>query len=616
MDQETVGMPLTNLSSAQKAPAASPETLVDLLEHACETYRKSDALQVKRNGVYEPISSEELRESVQQAGAGLAKLGVRKGDRIALLSENRPEWAISDQGILSIGAINVPFYATLPATQIAELLLDSEASAIIVSSQLQLEKVLSIASRVSSLRQIVVMDPVRGAPQETIRFSTLREIGRAALQENRAAFEAMRQNVGAGDVASIIYTSGTTGVPKGVMLTHRNIVTNVIDSAEAFDLSASDVSLSFLPLCHIFQRMVDYLMLYQGVSIAYAESFETVPQNMQEVHPTVVSSVPRFFEKMHARIDEAMRAGPAQKQKLIAWALAVGKDYSRMVIGKEKVSSILKLKHAVADRLVFSKLRAKLGGRLRFFISGGAPLDKELADFFFSVGVMILEGYGLTETSPVIAVNRRHSFKLGTVGQALRQVEVKIAEDGEILTRGPAVMLGYYKREAETREVMAGGWFHTGDIGSLDNDGFLKITDRKKDLIVTASGKNVAPQKIEGLLKTNPYFLNVVAVGDKRPFISALVVPNADRLKAQADFMGLNSGNYPDLLRSAPLKGFLLAQIQASTRDLAPFEQVRRIQLLEHDFAIAAGELTPTMKIRRRFVETKYKDLIDQMYAG
>jgi len=605
-----------NLSPAPKAPAASLETLVDLLEHACATYRKPNALQVKRNGMYQPISSEELLGSVQQVGAGLAKLGVRKGDRVALLSENRPEWAISDQGILSIGAINVPFYATLPAAQIADLLLDSETCAIIVSTQLQLEKVLSIASRIPSLRQIVVMDAVSGAPPQAMRFAALQEIGQAALQENRAAFEAMREQVHADDVASIIYTSGTTGIPKGVMLTHRNIVTNVLDSAEAFDVSVSDVALSFLPLCHIFQRTVDYLMLHRGVSIAYAENFETVPQNMQEVRPTVVSSVPRFFEKMYARINEAMRSSPPKKQKLMVWALAVGKDYSRRVLNKEPVSGVLKLKHAVADRLVFSKLRAKLGGRLRFFISGGAPLDKELADFFFSVGVMILEGYGLTETSPVIAVNRRHSFKLGTVGQALRHVEVKIAEDGEILTRGPAVMLGYYKRDAETREVMAGGWFHTGDIGSLDAEGFLKITDRKKDLIVTASGKNVAPQKIEGMLKTNPYFVNVVAVGDKRPFISALVVPNADKVKAQAASMGLASGSYTDLLRAAAVKEFLLAQIQSSTRDLAPFERVRRIELLENDFTIAAGELTPTMKIRRRFVEAKYKDLIDEIYAN
>lgn len=607
---------MTHLSSVQKAPAPSLETLVDLLEQACDTYRRRDALQVKRNGVYEPISSEALRESVEQIGAGLAKLGVRKGDRIALLSENRPEWAIADQGILSIGAINVPFYVTLPAAQIAELLLDSEASAIIVSSQVQLEKVLTIAPGLPSLRQIVVMDVLSGAPPQIMRFATLQEIGRAALAEDRAAFQAMRRAVGAGDVASIIYTSGTTGVSKGVMLTHRNIVTNVLDAAEAFDLSASDVTLSFLPLCHIFQRTVDYLMLHRGVSIAYAESFETVPQNLQEVHPTVVCSVPRFFEKMYTRIHEAIRSSPSPKKKLMAWALGVGKNYSQRMLGKEPVSGALKFKHAIADRLVFAKLRAKLGGRMRFFISGGAPLDKELAEFFFSVGVTILEGYGLTETSPVIAVNRQHSLKLGTVGQALRHAEVKIAEDGEILTRGPAVMLGYYKREAETREAMAGGWFHTGDIGTLDSEGFLKITDRKKDMIVTASGKNVAPQKIEGLLKTNPYLVNVVAVGDKRPFISALVVPNADKLKAQAEFMGLNSRNYSELLGSPAVREFLLEHIQAATRDLAPFEQIKRIQLLENDFSIAAGELTPKMSVRRRFVEAKYKDLIDRMYGN
>jgi len=606
---------LTNLTSARKAPLASLETLVDLLEHACETYRRPDALQVKRSGVYEPISSDDLRKSVQRIGAGLAKLGVRKGDRIALLSENRPEWAIADQGILSIGAINVPFYVTLPAAQIGELLHDSEASVIIVSTQIQLEKVLSIASELPGLRQIVVMDIVTGAPQ-VMRFATLQEIGRTALAEDEAVYQAMRREVNAGDVASIIYTSGTTGISKGVMLTHRNILTNVLDCAEVFDLSASDVTLSFLPLCHIFQRTVDYLMLHCGVSIAYAESFETVPQNLQEVHPTAVSSVPRFFEKMYARINDAIRSSPPQKQKLMAWALGVGKDYSQKVLHKEPVSGVLKLKHALADRLVFTKLRAKLGGRIRFFISGGAPLDKELAEFFFSVGVMILEGYGLTETSPVIAVNRRDSLKLGTVGQALRHVEVKIADDGEILTRGLAVMLGYYKREPETREAMAGGWFHTGDIGSLDSEGFLKITDRKKDLIVTASGKNVAPQKIEGLLKMNPYFVTVVALGDKRPFISALVVPNADKLKAQAEFMGLNSRSYSELLRAPAIKEFLLAQIQTATRDLAPFEQIKRIELLENDFTIAAGELTPKMSVRRRFVEAKYKDLIDQIYAS
>src|SRR5262245_32614946 len=609
-------MPLTTLSLAQPGLSSAIETLVDLLEQACATHQKPDALQVKRNGVYQPISSEELRDSVHKVGAGLAALGVRKGDRVALLSENRPEWAISDQGILLIGAINVPFYATLPAAQISELLLDSEACVIIVSTQMQLDKVLGISSRVPTLKKIVVMEVVNSAPEQVMTFCTLLDTGRKALEEKDGVVEALRQNVYPDDTASIIYTSGTTGVPKGVMLSHRNIVTNVLDSAEAFELSVSDVALSFLPLCHIFQRTVDYLMLYRGVSIAYAENFDCVPQNMREVRPTVVSSVPRFFEKMYSRIAEAIKSSPAQKQKLTMWALGVGKEFSRKVISKESVSASLKLKHALADRLVFAKLRAKLGGRIRFFISGGAPLDKELAGFFFSLGVMILEGYGLTETSPVIAVNRRHNFKLGTVGQALRHVEVKIAEDGEILTRGPAVMRGYYKREADTREVMAGGWFHTGDIGSLDQDGFLTITDRKKDLIVTASGKNVAPQKIEGMLKTNPYFVNVVAIGDSRPFVSALVVPNAERVKAFAEANGLNSMNYPDLLHSTAIKGFLLEQIQSSTSDLAPFEQVKRIELLENDFTIAAGELTPTMKVRRRFVERKYKDLIDRIYAS
>lgn len=607
---------MTTTSSARNASSASIATLVDLLEYACRTYRRPDALQVKRNGVYKPVSSSELQESVEQIGAGLAKLGLRKGDRIALLSENRPEWAIADQGILSIGAINVPFYVTLPAEQIADLLLDSGASAIFVSTQVQLEKVLSVAPKLPDLRQIVVMDAVDGAPPQAMRFSTVLEIGRVALQEDRTTYEALRRDVAPGAVASIIYTSGTTGVSKGVMLTHANIVANVLDVAEVFDFSVSDVTLSFLPLCHIFQRTVDYVMLYRGVSIAYAESFDTVPQNMQEVRPTVVGSVPRFFEKMYARINEAIRLSPPKKQKMMTWALGVGKEYSQKVLDRRPVPGVLKLKHALADRLVFSKLRTKLGGRLRFFISGGAPLDKALADFFFSVGVTILEGYGLTETSPVITVNRYQNFKLGTVGQVLKTVEVKIAEDGEILTRGPNVMLGYYKREAETHEAMAGGWFHTGDIGSLDSEGFLRITDRKKDVIVTASGKNVAPQKIEGMLKTNPYFTHVVVIGNRRPYISALVVPNADRLKAQADFLGLSAGSYAELLRLAPLKDFLLEQIQAYTPGLAPFEQVKRIELLEREFSIAAGELTPKMSVRRQFVEMKYEDLIDRIYVS
>lgn len=594
----------------------SLETLVDLFEEACNTYRKPDALMYKREGRYRPISSSEFREQVTHFAAGLTKLGIQKGDRIALLSENRPEWAIADLGILSIGAINVPFYPTLPAAQVCELLNDSGSRMVIVSTRLQREKIASLAGCVGSVEKVIVMDPGGATTSDTLTFSAVLELGKQYFQENQPAVEGLRRQVKADDVASIIYTSGTTGTPKGVMLTHRNIVTNVQDSAEAFSLVSSDLTLSFLPLCHIFQRTVDYLMMHVGVTIAYGEGFDAVPQNLQEVRPTVVATVPRFFEKLHARINEAMKSSPPLKRRLMKWALAVGREHSRLLLAKRHVPATLKLRHALADRLVFAKLRQKLGGRLRFFISGGAPLDKELADFFFSVGVLILEGYGLTETSPVIAVNRNDDYRFGTVGKVLRHVEVKIAQDGEILTRGPSVMLGYYKKEAETREALGGGWFHTGDVGKLDQEGFLKITDRKKDLIVTASGKNVAPQKIEALLKRNSYFLNVVTIGNKRPFVSALVVPNSEKIKSQAKELGLDDASYSDLIRTPQIKQFLLDQIHASTPDLAPFEQVKRIEVLEKDFTIDSGELTPTMKIRRRFVESKHKDLIDRIYTS
>jgi long-chain acyl-CoA synthetase len=592
------------------------ETLVDLFEHACSTYDKPNALMWKVNGAYQSMSSEDFHQQVRQVGAGLARLDVRKADRIALISENRPEWAISDLAILSIGAINVPMYTTLPAAQIQELLNDSKAKIVLVSTTLQLQKVLSTNCKTPCLQTIVLMNDEPVAEKQVLSFSQLLTLGKETLREQPSLFDSLRQQVKGEDVASIIYTSGTTGTPKGVMLTHRNIVTNVLDSVEGFDIGPSDSSLSFLPLCHIFERMFDYMVMYCGATLAYAESFESVAQNLQEVRPTVVASVPRFFEKMYARIQEAMRTSPPAKRRLMRWAISVGKERSRRVLKKQGVPPRLQFQYALADKLVFSKLRERLGGRIRFFISGGAPLDKELAEFFFSVGVLILEGYGLTETSPVIAVNRLNDFKLGTVGKPLRHVEVKIAEDGEILTRGPSVMLGYYKREAETREALAGGWFHTGDVGALDADGFLSITDRKKDLIVTASGKNVAPQKIEGLLKNNPCFVNIVAVGNRRPFVSALVVPNPDKIRMVAKELGLDPEPYHSLMRSDKIKEFLLQQIHASAPDLAPFEQIKRIEILETDFSIDAGELTPTMKVRRRFVESKYQDLIDRLYAS
>lgn len=568
----------------------------------------------KQGGTYHAISSFEFAQRVNQVAAGLVSLGVEKGDRLALLSENRTEWAISDLGILTIGAINVPLYNSLPPVQIQNQLNDGGVKIAIVSNRLQLRKIQEIASQVPTLIKVVVMDEGQGDSQ-VIGFQELLDRGKEALRENPALVETYQREVRAQDLASIIYTSGTTDSPKGVMLTHSNIVSNVLGCAEALSINSGDVALSFLPLCHIFERTADYLMMYRGATIAYAESVETVPQNMLEVKPTIVPSVPRLFEKMHARIMEAVRSSPALKKRLMSWAFEVGKEYGQRIVSKSPVSSGLDMKYRIASKLVFSKLRHKVGGRLRFFISGGAPLDKELANFFFSAGITILEGYGLTETSPVITVNREGNFKFGTVGLPLPNVEIKIAADGEILTRGPAVMLGYYQKEKETREVLEGGWLHTGDIGQLDEEGFLRITDRKKDLIVTAGGKNVAPQKIEMLLKTNSYILNLIVLGDRHPFISALIVPNPDRVKAYSEEKGLHFNTYTELVRSSQIHDLIMQEICLATSELAPFEQIRKIALLEKDFSIESGELTPTMKVRRRIIEEKHRDLIDALYS-
>jgi long-chain acyl-CoA synthetase len=399
------------------------------------------------------------------------------------------------------------------------------------------------------------------------------------------------------------------------MLSHGNITANVLSSKKVFEIRPEDVVLTFLPLCHIFERMADYLMIYSGATIAYAESPETVPQNMLEVHPTIVPAVPRLFEKMYIRLMESIPASSPAKRRLIEWAFGIGKEYSRKYSSGQVPGWFLELHYFLASHLVFSKLQQKLGGRLRFFISGGAPLGKDLAEFFYGLGVLILEGYGLTETSPVIAVNCERDFRLGSVGKPLDWVQVQIAADGEILVKGPSIMLGYYRMEHETLEAMEGGWFHTGDVGHLDEAGFLYITDRKKDVIVTASGKNVAPQKIEVALKKCPYFLNVVAIGDRRPYVTALVVPNPEKTMEFARGRGISFGSYSELLQNQDIYRFMMEQIQFHLNDFAHFEQVKRIALLERDFSIETGDLTPSLKVRRRVVELKYRELIENLYA-
>jgi long-chain acyl-CoA synthetase len=592
-------------------------TLCEIFYHSVETYRKPDHLKVKRDGSWRDISSEELRRAVEEISMGLRALGVEKGDRVALLSENRPEWAYVDLATLCAGAADVPIYPNLMPAQVHYVLNDSQAKVAFASSAAQVKKLAEVRGRAPHLQHVIRFDDP--AQEGTLSLDELRARGREALAADREAVKRRAAEVGPDDLATLIYTSGTTGDPKGVMLTHDNIVSNVHGTLAAFsDFGPRDVALSFLPLCHIFERMGGhYLMLQQGVTIAYAESVEKVPANMAEVHPTIMLSVPRLYEKMYARVNEKVAGDSALKQRIFHWALGVGRKVFQARVEHRAPGALLRARHGLADRLVFKTIRERTGGRLRLFISGGAPLAREIAEFFGAVGLLIFEGYGLTETSPVIAVNRPDRLKPGSVGPPLPNVEVKIAEDGEILTRGPHVMRGYYNKPEATAEVIDGErWFHTGDVGLLDADGFLVITDRKKDIIVTSGGKNIAPQPIENQLKTNPLIAEIVMIGNKRNFPSALIVPNFDNLRKWAGAHGVSATSSEELVRDARVVALYDETVKGLTKDLAQFERIKKIALLPHEFTLEAGELTPTLKVKRRVVEQKYKDVIDRLYEG
>ncbi|MCP2619032.1 long-chain fatty acid--CoA ligase, partial [Candidatus Aminicenantes bacterium AC-335-A11] len=535
-----------------------------------------------------------------------------KNDKIILLSENRPEWIISDLAILAFGGITVPIYPTLTAEQIVFIIDDSDAKVVIFSDEIQGEKIKSIKNKLSKVKHFIsfISPPFEGA----LSFSQIRELGRKRKDKDPDLFEKSALEVKPDDLATIIYTSGTTGIPKGVMLTHKNILSNIISVSQIIEFSEKDTVLSFLPLSHILERMVTHTYIYKGCTIAYAESIETVAQNLLEVRPNIMVSVPRVFEKIYAKVMDNVLSSSPLKRKIFFWALNIGRKVGEKKLAKKPIGFFLKLKYKIAHKLVFSKIIEKTGGRIRFFVSGGAPLSKEIAEFFYAMGLVILEGYGLTETSPVISVNTFENLKFGTVGKPIPGVEVKIAEDGEILVRGPNVMVGYYKKEAETKEAFRDGWFHTGDIGYLDEDGFLVITDRKKDIIVTSGGKNVAPQPIENMLKANPYISNAVVVGDKRKFISALIIPDFDKLEEYARFNKIKYTDRKDLISKKEIKNFIKAEVDRATQGLAPYEQIKKIALLDREFEISKNEITPTLKVKRNIIEEKYKDLIDELY--
>jgi len=588
-------------------------TLCDLLLNSAKSYPKSEFLLVKREGAYRPIAMAEFARTIRHFSLGIRDLGFGKGDKLIILSENRPEWTMTDFGAICQGGITVPVYATLVPEQIRYIIDDSDAAVVVSSDAEQGAKIDAVRPALSKVKHFITFAPQ--APAGWITFAEVCARGSRIEAADPGLFEATALAVKPDEIASIIYTSGTTGVPKGVLLTHANFVSNITAVATIIEFSDKDTVLSFLPLSHILERMVTFTYIYKGCTIGYAESIETVAQNLLEVRPHIMVSAPRVFEKIYAKVIDTVLAGSGLKRKIFFWALKIGKAVSRRKLAGRPVGGALELRRKVAHKLVFHKILAKTGGRVRFFVSGGAPLSQDIAEFFHALGLMILEGYGLTETSPAVAINTFEKLRFGSVGPVLPGVEVRIAPDGEILVQGPNVMKGYYKKPAETAEAFENGWFKTGDIGKLDPDGYLVITDRKKDLIITAGGKNVAPQPIENVLKTNPYISNIVVIGDRRRFISALVVPNFDKLESWAKGQQISSTPRSEFVRNPKVVGFLQSEIDRVSAQFSSYEQIKKVALLERDFEIGAGEMTPSLKVRRSIVQDKYKPLIDSLYT-
>ncbi|MFL6192656.1 MAG: AMP-dependent synthetase/ligase [Thermoanaerobaculia bacterium] len=589
----------------------SVTTLSELFLKAA-SYNKPDCLMSKVGGQYQPISTAELVDRVRRLSKALLELGVQPGDRVALMSENGPHWPTVDFATLCIGGVVVPIYPTLLPDQATYIVANCGAKVVFAETREHLDGFLSNMGELPEVKQFVL---IKGEPDDP-GVTTLDKLIQRGAGVDAAEFERRARAVRPGDLATFIYTSGTTGTPKGVMLTHENIVSNVVSGLTKLDVERRQIALSFLPLSHSFERTVDYIYFLQGATIAYAESVAAVSQNLQEVKPHLFVSVPRVYEKFLARVQEGVAAGSPIKQKLFAWAVDVGRRSLPWRLKRQSPPGFLGVQLKLADKLVFSKIHQRLGGRFEFAVSGGAPLSRDLAEFFWGAGVPIFEGYGLSETSPVISVNGWNAVKMGTVGKPIPGVEVRIAADGEILSKGPNIMKGYWGMEKETAEVIdAEGWFHTGDIGEIDEEGFLRITDRKKELIINAYGKNVAPAPIENALKGSRFISQAVVIGDRRKFLSALLVPDFDALKAWAEKAGLGTASHEQLIRDERVRAAIAKEVETVNANLASFERVTAWELLPAEFTLETGELTPTQKVKRRVINEKYGEVIDRLYA-
>ena len=596
--------------------ADEPLTLVDLFERIARQHKRPDTLNFKRDGKWLSISSDELLKLAKRIAAGLYGIGVRHGDRVALLSDSRVEWTLTDAGCIFAGAIDVPIYPTLTPAQVRYIINDSGASVLFLADAAKFNELKEVLKDCTTIRQVVIFESQGVDQNVALTLEQLEAKGEQLQSEQADLVDRLSSQTTPDDLATIIYTSGTTGEPKGVMLTHSNLVTNLIDSSGHLTFDDEDAALSVLPLSHVYERQAMYMYLCKGIKVYYAESLQAIAANLREVRPTILVGVPRIFEKVYLRVRERAAESGKLSVAILEWAVQVGREYAELLVAHKPIPAFLKLKHALATKLVFSKWQQAFGGRMRLLLSGGAALPEDLAYIYIGAGLPILQGYGLTETSPVITSVSLDDNRIGSVGRAIPNVEIRIAEDGEIETRGPHVMSGYYNRPEETRAVFTDdGWFKTGDIGTIDKEGFLRITDRKKELFKTSGGKYIAPQPIEQAIQGSRFVSQVVLVGNERKFPAALIVPAWEQVESYVRLKGIETLDHAALCSHPRIIDLFERQIEKFTPELARYEKVKKIALLENEFTIEGGELTPTLKVKRRVIDEKYKSVIDKLYG-
>jgi long-chain acyl-CoA synthetase len=605
----------TTPTRPQTAPD-EPSTLVDVFIGVARKHKRPDTLNYKSGGRWIPISSDEMLKRAQSIAAGLHAIGMKPGDRVALLSESRVEWTLTDAGSIFAGTVDVPIYPTLTPPQVRYILNDSGASVLFLENREKFDELKEALGECPEVKHVIFFESQDVTPADGLTLAQLEEKGRELEKSDPGYIARTSAQTKPDDLATIIYTSGTTGEPKGVMLTHSNLASNLVASSGHLEFGEQDIALSVLPLSHVFERQAMYMYLHQGMAVYFAESLQTIGPNLREVRPTILVGVPRIFEKIYARIRERATESGKLAEAMLAWSVSVAREYAKLLLARQPIPSSLKLKHAMASKLMFSKWKKAFGGRMRLLVSGGAALPEDLSYIYIGAGIPIVQGYGLTETSPVITTSQIDDNRVGTVGKAIPNVEIRIADDGEIEVRGPNVMRGYYNKPEETRAVFTSdGWFKTGDIGTLDEDGFLRITDRKKELFKTSGGKYISPQPIEQAIKGSRFVNQVVLIGAERKFPSALIVPVWEQLESYCKLKGIEVKSRSELCRHPRILDLMQRQIDALTPNLAKYERIKKVALLENEFTQEGGELTPTLKVKRRVIDQKYRDVIEKLYS-